>query len=201
MALLLAAMPSGLLAQEDILDKIESANSSVTAIEAHFNQTKTLPASGKEIKSKGTLYYNAKDRMSLIYDVPESDVFIIDGVKMSMSRGGKKNVFDTSKNALMGNLSATLLNCITGKIRALAQSNDADVTAEKTKEGYLVTATARKKAAKGYSSIVLLYNPDTFVLTSMKMVEFSKISTFYELSSIRTGVKIDPAVYIFSERQ
>lgn len=200
MALLLAAIPSGLFAQENILDRIESANASVMTIEAHFDQTKTLPASGKNLKSEGTLYYNAKDRMALIYDVPESDMFIIDGAKMSMSRGGRKNVFDTSKNVLMGNLSSTLLNCITGRIRALAQANDADVTAEETKEGYLVTATARKKAARGYSSIVLLYDLETCVLSSMKMVEFSQISTLYELSSIKTGVKIDPSVYIFSER-
>ncbi|MDE6872727.1 MAG: outer membrane lipoprotein carrier protein LolA [Bacteroidales bacterium] len=197
MAALLIVMPLGLLAQDVILDRIESMNASIKTIEAHFDQTKTLPASGKEIKSEGTLYFTAKDRMSMVYSSPESDLFIIDGTKVSMSHGGRKNVYDTSRNALMGSLSATLLGCITGQVRPLAMENDAEIAAEQTKDGYLVTMTARKKAAKGYSSIVLLYDLKTCVLKRMEMVEFSKISNLYEMSSIKTGGAIPPAVYVF----
>ncbi|MCM1501266.1 MAG: outer membrane lipoprotein carrier protein LolA [Bacteroidales bacterium] len=192
---MLIALPFALSAEDRILDRIESMNASVESIEAHFDQTRTLPASGKEIKSAGTLYFNSKDRMSMLYTTPATDVFIIDGTRLRMVRGGKQNVFDTSKNAMMGSLSTTLLSCINGHVRSLAQANDADVAVEQTKDGYLVTMTARKKAAKGYSSIVLLYDQKTCVLKSMKMVEFSKISTLYEMSSIRTNVDVDPDVY------
>jgi len=192
---LLLTMFSRSAAQDAILDRIESANASVTSIQAHFNQTKTLPAGNKEIKSEGTLYFNAKDRMSMLYSVPESDVFIIDGTRLRMVRGEKKNVYDTSKNAVMRSLSTTLLSCIAGQVRALAEANDADISAEQTDGCYLVTMTSRRRASKGYSSIVLKYDLKTCILTSMKMVEFSRISTLYELSDIRKGVAIDPAVY------
>lgn len=197
---MLLVMSVAAMAQGRILDKIEEKNSSVEAIEAHFDQVKTLPATGKEIKSEGTLYFNAKDRMSMIYTDPASDVFIIDRTKLCMVRSGKRNVYDITKNALMGSLSSTLLNCITGKIRTLAVANDAEIGAEQTSEGYVVTLTARKKASKGYSKIVLLYDPATCILKRMEMVEFSQISTLYKMSSIKTGVNIDPYVYAFPEK-
>ena len=185
-------------AQDASLDRIERKNTALETIEAHLNQTRTLQ-SGKEIVSEGTLYFSSPDRMSMIYSVPESDLFIIDGKSLYMARGKSRQLYDTEKNALMRSLSSTLLYCVRGQLRTLAQENNAEISVEDTSAGCKVTLNALKRSARGYSQIVLLYDRTTSVLVRMELVEFSRIRTVYEMSDIRTDITVDEAVYSIPE--
>lgn len=196
-AIILSLLAFPAKAQTDkILSGIEKANSSVSTVEAHFSQTRTILASGKKTEMEGILYFSAPDKMSMHYSTPAFDLLTINGNQFHLKRSGKASTYNTDKNALMGSLSKTLLRCIKGQVSATAEDNDADVEAKSNGNNWEVTLLARKKAARGYSKIILEYRKSDGMLVSMEMVEFSGISNLYRMSDILTGMEIDKSVYI-----
>lgn len=182
-------------AQNPVLSEIEKANAAYTTIQGHFVQTKTLVAKGTSIKSEGTLYISGEDRMSQHYKAPSADLLIINGDEFYMVRGKKKNKFNTAKNKMMRGLRNTLLYCVHGKPALLAQENGAEITAEKKSDGYEVVIIAKKKTARGYAKIVLLYDLKSKLLIRMQMDEFNGNSTLYDMSDLKVNQPVDDSVF------
>ncbi len=184
-------------AQESaMLDKIEQANAAVSSIESHFVQTQTLLAKNETVKSEGTLYLSGTDKMAMHYAAPSTDLLIINGTNFFMNRGKQQNkLYNTAKNKTMRQLSNTLLYCVHGKVRQLAEENNSELTVAQEKTGYVVTLTAKKKQARGYSKIVLTYDPKALLLTRMQMDEFNGNSTLYEMSGTKANATINASVY------
>lgn len=182
-------------ANNDVLDRIEKANSSVKTIEAGFLHRKTIVATAKVISMKGMLYFISPDKMSMHYSVPATDLLIISDNQFHMNRGKKSSTYNTEKNAMMAGLSNTLLRCVRGQAAQVAADNDADISVKTTASDYVITLTARKKSAKGYSKIVLKYRKTDCMLVSMEMEEFVGIVNLYEMSDIKTGVNVDMALF------
>lgn len=178
-----------------LLTQIEQANAALTTIEGKFAQTKTLAANGKQLKSTGTIYLTGTEQMAMHYDAPSTDLLIINGNRFYMVRGKKKNNFNTEKNKTMRALRNTLLHCVHGCPATLAQENEAEVSTSQTAEGTTVTLTSKKKTPRGYEKIILLYAPQTHLLTRMEMIEWGGNSTLYEMSQLKTNGEISGTVY------
>ena len=145
-----------------------------------FTQTKTIKASGKKIVSEGTYSFKAPDQLVMQYTKPEGDFFIIDGPIIRLDMRGTAAELDTTNNPVAKAQRNTLLNSLTGNYKAIATEMDASL-AETEKGGVkTVTITANKKAAKGYSKLVLTYKAGT--LKNMILEEFNGISTEYVLN-------------------
>lgn len=178
-----------------ILAQIEKANADITSIKGEFEQTKTIAANGKQIKSDGTLYISDSDKMAMHYNAPSNDLLIINGERFYMIRGKKKNDFNTAKNKAMRSLRNTLLYCVHGKPAQLAEENNANISASKESEGLIVTLTSQKKTARGYKKIILNYDSQSQLLTRMEMIEWGGNSTVYEISGIKTNATFPATVY------
>lgn len=181
--------------KQAILAQIEKANANITSIKGEFEQTKTIAASGKEIKSDGTLYIHGTDQMAMHYNAPSTDLLVINGNRFYMIRGKKKNNFNTEKNKAMRSLRNTLLYCVHGKPSQLAIENDADITVSKEVSGTVITLTSKKKTPRGYEKIILHYSPTTSLLTRMEMIEWGGNSTLYEMSELLTDGSISQEVF------
>ncbi len=190
-ALLIAVSANG----QSILEKIESENAKMTTIEADFSQTRTLPATGKEIHYEGKLDFSSPTRMYMDYSIPEDDVFLINGKRLYMVRDGKKALYDTDKNTLMWSLSNTLCCCVRGLLTTLAEDNNAEIEATEKGGVYHVELTAREKSTKGYSKIVVEYDKSNLVITLLDLVEFSGVSNLYEMTNIRRNILINNEIY------
>lgn len=181
------------------LEKIGKKNEGRNAFSGRFTQTKRL-VSKKEIKSEGMLHFNAPDKLAMLYDKPEGDQFIINADKMLVDREGKSNRFDLAKNKSMNTLAVTILYSLQGKVSELAEICNADIEASSKGSGWQITLTAKTKAAKGYSEIVLDYKADGS-LASMKMTEFSGICTIYEMDSVTPGASDESLFQIRASSQ
>lgn len=170
------------------LSKIEQMNASVKGISAQFDHKKTIKAAGKVIKMQGDLEFSNPDKLKMTYSVPATDKIDIDGKNFTIVRGKAPQKFDTSKNALMASLSNTLLNCFKGKVSAIAKDNDAEVKITETADKYLVTLTAKKAAARGYSKIVMTYRKSDGLLMALEMEEFSGIDNLYTMSQPKRNI-------------
>ncbi len=185
---------------QKILQDIQNANSSIKSLESHFVQTQTLAAKKKTVTTEGTLYLQDSDKMAMHYNAPSTDLLVINGNDFYMSRGGRKKLYNTAKNAMMERLQATLLHCLHGQPTPLAQKNESELSIATTKEAYIVTLTAKKKQSRGYAKIVLTYDIKTKLLSSMQMDEFNGNSTTYTMSNIKTNTSLDSAVFNVPEK-
>ena len=182
-------------ANDDILSKIEEKGSTFNTLTAQFTQEKTIAANGKKIMSDGMLYY-APGKFAMHYSPSCDELLIINGKDFLMIRGKRKNIFNTETNKPMRSLKNTLLYCMTGDIGILAEENNAEISASDCDSYYQVTLTARKKAIKGYSSIIFSYDKNTGFLTEMTMNEFNGNSTVYKMSGYHQNVMIEDEKFL-----
>ena len=110
----------------------------------------------------------------------EDEYFAIEGNTMSIKHDGKSMTFDLNKNKPMRTLSKFILSAFNGKLRELAQEANSEISVAETENAIEVTLVAKKKAVKGYSKVVLNYDPKAFTLIDMLMEEFDGSVTTYK---------------------
>lgn len=158
-----------------ILSKISSkASQNINKDFAEVRKT-----AGKEEKLGGTLAFKPEGYLSM--DYTNGEQFIIDGSKMTIKRAGKTQVFDTNKNLMMQGLSHMLIYAFQGKVKELAQEQGTEIAAFQDGDLYVVTLTAVKKSARGYSKAIFRYSTKTCAIKSMVLTEFSGKVTTYDL--------------------
>ena len=163
----------------EILSKIEKAQNGGKQIAASrfFELRSSADRTVQPVKLEGKLSYTPADNLQMNYD--NGELFSIEGNKMTIRRDGTEQVFDTAKNLMMKGLSHALLYMFQGRLNNLATEQNADIAATKEGSEYVVTITARKKAARGYSRTIIRYDARNCSLRNMQMDEFSGASTYY----------------------
>lgn len=147
-----------------------------------FAQTREMKVSGKTFNKAGHLVFDGNDHLSMTYDDPEGEYFIIDGTKVKINLDGKKADLDSEKVKMVQLQRSTLLNCLIGNWEQAADDNNADIQISEKDGLRNVFIKARGKAAKGgYSSVELTYRTDNDMLTRMVLEEAIGIINTYEI--------------------
>ena len=97
----------------------------------------------------------------------------------------------------MQKLATFLIDAMAGRVRSIAEANNADCTVTEAGGNITVAMTARKKAAKGFASIRLVYRQSDCVMTEMETVELNGQSNLYKLAEIKVNVKPDTSAFTF----
>ena len=143
------------------------------------------------------MYFQAPGKLSMVYD---ADLFVINGDNVYIRRGGKVNRFDTSKVPSMKGLSATLTLGMAGKIKEIAETNNAIYNIEDGAKEYKVTIAARAKAPRGYSRIVMTFRKSDCMVTSLETTEFNGMVNSYTLAGFSKNVPVDDSVFAIPEK-
>ncbi len=159
-------------------------------LEANFTLTKTSAAKSATETATGKIYYAEPGSLALHYAAPSKNLMIIAGTAVYSRQGDKERHFDTTKNAPMRSMASTLINCVKGETKKVAEENDADIVVKDFARTKDVTITARKKAARGYSQIKLSYNRSNGQLIYMKLIEFGGTVSEYKMTGFRSGVTL-----------
>ena len=163
-----------------IISKIEKAYSSSKTIKDKFSEVLTPADKSAKQKMRDGDFEFRQGYFKMDYS--NGDIFLIDGNSMTIKAGSANQKFDLTKNLMMKNLSNTLTYVFEGQVTKLATEQNADITAKKDGNFYLVTLTAKKKAPRGYSQIVAYYRVSDCKLYSLRMDEFTGASTFYSIA-------------------
>ncbi len=150
--------------------------------DSNFTHTRTLKVSGKTIHKSGHLVFDGTDHLTMNYDQPQGEYFIIEGNRVKMNLDGKKANLDATKADQVRLHRATLLNGLTGNYEQVAADNNAEM--QVTKEGNLktVTITAKGKVPRGgYVSMTLSYRSSDGRLVRMVLEESAGTINTYEL--------------------
>lgn len=164
---------------EEILARIEKACANGVTIEHKFTELRSWTDHSKaDVKLDGNLKW--KDN-NLYMDYSNCEAFSIVGNKMTIKRGGKSQVFDLTKNMMMKNLSRALTLAFQGRLLELSKEQKSNIVASRDGNDYVVILSATQKAARGYNRITVHYNARTCLIKSMKMDEFTGLSTSYSI--------------------
>ena len=166
------------LTTDEIMSKVENAKARTEVIDRNFKEVRKSP-SGSEVELTGHLIYKPDSYLSMEYD--NGELFLIDGMKMTIRRDGKENVFDLTKNLLMKNLSHALLYSFRGTLMELSREQKTMINAVLKDGCYEVTLAATKPSPKGYSRIVVYYDARTYAIKAMQMDEFTGATTSYSM--------------------
>lgn len=177
-----------------ILNKIASKNAGYKTMEYKFDHVKTT-ATKVQVTMHGTSYYTASDKFALIYTDPATERFIINGTKLYMNRSGKVQNIDITKVASMKMMSTCVLCGVSGRISDILKAADYDCKVEETKDAYVVTLTAKQKAAKGYARILLSYRKSDCVCSLLEMEEFNHVVNTYTMLDGKVNGKVEDSVY------
>lgn len=180
-AALLSALSLQAQSSEEILSKIAKAPARKAEVVSRIKEVRTPAATqeGKPTTLKGNLLFRPEDYLTITYD--NKDQFIINGTRMVSITGGVNQVFDTSKNLMMKNLSDVLLSSFMGRLPELAAAQNSDIKAEKSEKDYIVTLTARKKSARGLSKLTVTYSASDLSIKAMTMFEVTGATTAYSI--------------------
>lgn len=164
----------------DILNKISAAGKKHTSVESKFTHIRTNAAKVK-VEMNGYLTFKAPGQLKMTYTKPATDRFVLDGNKMQVIANGKEVKYDLTKNAPMKKLANFLCQAFTGQVESIATANNANYSIKDDGKYYVVTLTAKKKAAQGFARIVLSYKKTDCALMKMEMEEFNHLINSYEL--------------------
>jgi len=166
-ALVLSAQDS-----DKVIASIKASPARTRSIEASFREVRKSVANPKsEVVLQGKIKYEPETKLSMDYD--NGDVFSIDGNLMVISKDGKKQEFDISKNMMMKGLSHAILYAFSGRMDDLAKEQHAKMLVSEKDGKYVVTLAAQTQAARGYSCIEVTYDKKSGVLEKMRMDEFT----------------------------
>ncbi len=178
----------------DILSKISQAGKQRSSIESPFVQSRTTAAKIKT-NLEGRLYFKNPGQLAMIYSQPATERVILNGNSLHITTNGKKANYDLSKNPTMRKLANFLCQAMTGQVENIATANNANYNISDDGKNYMVTLTAKKTAAQGFSKITLYYRKSDCVLVKMETVEFNKMVNSYELNGVKTNGSISKSVF------
>jgi hypothetical protein len=112
-----------------------------------------------------------------------------------MQTRGKVRNHNIKAGSPMLTLKNTLVMCMAGDVQGVANENGATLSYANNGGHEFTLTKDLKKGEKGYSKIVLVYDPQSYVLTQMTMVEGNGNYTIYTLTQHDTKQKIDFQLY------
>lgn len=147
-----------------------------------FTQVKEMKVSGKTANKAGHLVFDGKEHLTMTYDEPQGDYFMIIGDMVKINMDGKKADLDAAKVKIVKLQRSTLLNCLSGNWEQAAEDNNADITITEKDGMKNILIKARGKVPRGgYNSVELTYRLSDNVMTKMVLEEAIGIKNTYEI--------------------
>lgn len=84
----------------------------VKSLQADFTQTKTVKMLGEKMVAKGKMYYGATDKLHWQYTTPYTYTFVMNGQKVMLKKGTRKDVIDTSRNKMFREIGRIMMSSV-----------------------------------------------------------------------------------------
>lgn len=179
---------SAALANDKVIAELKA--NAPEQVSCQFEQQKFLKGMANPVISKGVLLYQPQN-FGMYYSQPEGDYLQITPNSFVMQTRGKVRNHNIKAGSPMLTLKNTLVMCMAGDVQGVANENGATLSYANNGGHEFTLTKDLKKGEKGYSKIVLVYAPKTYLLTSMTMVEANGNYSIYTLTQHDTKQKID----------
>lgn len=145
-----------------------------------FTETMTMPKMNKTTVREGTLVYHGPDELRMNYTKPAGDYTLIAKDKFEVRRAGKVQRFNVSNpKQRMSVYRATLLACLGGDVKRVAELNQAKVDYKTVGGRYVCTLKTDKASPHEIVGLQLEYDCKSGKLLMMKITEGNGNYTTY----------------------
>lgn len=180
--------------QKQIVEKIDKASAVMKSMQCDFTQTKSMKMLKKEMESKGVMYFKAPNKLRWQYTSPYDYTFIMNGDKVSLKSAKSTKNIDVQRNKMFRQISDIILKSITGG--GLKSTADFTVEMYKSDKGYYANLYPKKKELKQiYKTIVIYFNPELTMVSSVRMEEKTGDITTVKLQNMKTNTAFNEKVF------
>ena len=167
-----------LFACENVMAQSSASGNGIKTLQADFRQTKTMKMLGDKMVSQGKMYYSASDKLRWEYTSPYTYTFIMNGQKVLLKKGNRKDVVDTSKNKMFREIGKVMMNSLV--ISSTQRQMDMSLT---------------KQMKSLYKRIVVYFNQKTHLVERVVMYEKNGDQTDIELKNVTTNKAVAAAMF------
>lgn len=179
---------------QKIIDHINQVAHSLKSMQADFVQTKTMKMLGDKMVSNGKMYYQQSDKLHWEYTTPYTYIFILNGDKVLLKKGTRKDVIDVNKNKVFKEIARIMMSSMVGT--CLTEKKDFSVSVVETDQTYTATLIPQKKEMKQmYTKIVLTFTKKTSMISRVVMYEKNGDNTEIVLKNVVTNKTINPSYF------
>lgn len=173
---------------------VEKAASSLKTMQCKFRQTKKLSLLNDKMVSTGVMYYSQPAKLRWQYMTPYNYTFVINGTKVMMKTGGRKNVIDARQSKMFKEITQIMVNSVTGK--CLSNKKEFKTTMYKSNKEWTAHLVPMTKELKSmFKTIVLHISPKQGLVTQVDLVEKTGDITNITLSNYKTNAPINAKVF------
>ncbi|WP_247672657.1 outer membrane lipoprotein carrier protein LolA [Aquimarina sp. MMG016] len=159
-----------------------------------FTQLKHIDFLSNDIESKGDLYFKAPDVIKWSYTDPYEYSVIFKDKKLYINDAGKKSDVNLASNKVFKKLNDLIARSVSGDML-----DDSQFTIEFYKKDnvYIAKLTPKDKTLSTmFKQIVLRFNKNDFLVSSVKLIEPSDDYTLIKFENKSVNQPIQDAVFI-----
>ncbi len=180
--------------EQKIIRQINAVASSMKTMQCDFVQTKTIKMLNDKMVSKGKMYYQQSDKLRWEYTSPYTYTFVLNGSKVLISKGKRNDVINVDQSKFFKEIARIMMNSVVGK--CLTDTKDFKTSIQTTTAEYIATLLPQQKQMKQmFQKIILHFNRQKSVVTTVELVEKNGDRTVIELKNIKTNSAINAKVF------
>lgn len=181
--------------QQQIVEKISKATTSLNDIQCDFTQTKSMKMLSKKMLSSGKMYYKKANKLRWQYTSPYEYTFVLNGDKVRIKSSKTSKQVNVKDNKMFRHVSNIMISTMTGG----GLKNSADFNVEMYRQGntYFAKLYPKKKELKQiYKVIELYFNPSLSMVSSVTMEEKTGDVTIVKLNNVKTNTNVSDKIFI-----
>ncbi len=180
--------------EQKIIRQINAVASSMKTMQCDFVQTKTIKMLNDKMVSKGKMYYQQSDKLRWEYTSPYTYTFVLNGSKVLISKGKRNDVINVDQSKFFKEIARIMMNSVVGK--CLTDTKDFKTSIQTTTAEYIATLLPQQKQMKQmFQKIILHFNRQKSVVTTVELIEKNGDRTVIELKNIKTNSAINAKVF------
>ena len=182
-------------AQSEIIAKINATVSKISTMKCDFVQTKHLKMLNNKMTSNGVMLYKQSDKLRWEYKSPYSYTFVLNGSKVYLTKGDRKDVIDIKQNKIFKEIAQIMMNSVTG--RCLTDTGVFNVQIKETSTHWIATLYPQKKTMKQmFTKIIINFKKQNALINSVEMHEKNGDFTIIELQNVELNKSINDNAFV-----
>lgn len=180
--------------EQAAIQQISRASAAMKSMQADFVQTKHLKMLGDKMVSNGRMCYQQSDKLRWEYTSPYDYTFILNGNKVLMKKGDRRDVVDVNKNKMFKEIARIMMNSIVG--RCLTDRKSFKVSMATMQQTCTATLIPLKKEMKQmYTRIIIVFNRHTSTVNKVTMYEKNGDYTEIVLKNMKANANVSAAEF------
>ena len=174
--------------------QMERSLAQVKSVESDFKQIKHIEDFNQDIASSGKFFYVPNDKICLKYAKPLPYLVVINGAKIKLLSGGKKNIMNLKDNKQMQEMQYLLTTCFTGNLLNISNSYHTEFYEDES--FYLATIKpVNENVKKEIIQFDIYLNRKDMRVDKLRIYETAGDYTEYSFSNMKFNTLISNALF------